>query len=296
MKTPETLRRVPPILVGAGLLAALSLVWSGYAITDLMHSGRFGLSVAVAGDIGWLTVLWAEYRGVTITIGKRTVDAATAGWAIALGVAVLLGLHGHDAHSLGQTIAGPFVVLVGKAVWAYALASLRDPAALTPEQLAEIHAVMRDSEYAARLHHATLDRLDRTAEAEIARIRTEARITLARDDADFQIGLERLEKRAEIQRKTPIAIAPITPEQHPSTIASSPEQPQASERPEPPATSPIEDREKPSIIDLAREQVAITPDNRMATKAVLALRPDAEKDSVSAAVRKARREANGGYN
>jgi hypothetical protein len=54
----------PPILYGAYALAGLSLAWSGYAITDLMNSGKFGLSVALAGDIGWLTVLWAEHRGV----------------------------------------------------------------------------------------------------------------------------------------------------------------------------------------------------------------------------------------
>ena len=65
----------PPIFYGAALLAALSLIWSGYAITDLMHSGPFGLSVALAGDIGWLTVLWAEARGVTIA-GRAWTAAA----------------------------------------------------------------------------------------------------------------------------------------------------------------------------------------------------------------------------
>ncbi|URM90400.1 winged helix-turn-helix domain-containing protein [Streptomyces sp. MRC013] len=205
-KTTAPRRRVPPILIGASLLAALSLIWSAYAITDLMNAGRFGLSVAVAGDIAWLTVLWAEYRGVTITIGKTTIRPAEAGWAIAAGVAILLALHGYDARSWGQGVAGPFVVLVGKLVWAYALASLRDPAALTAEQEAEIHAVMRDSEFTARLNAAERDRIDREADAEIARIRAEARITLARDETDFEITLERLEKRARIERNSPLAL------------------------------------------------------------------------------------------
>lgn len=302
----RALRRVPPILVGAGLLAALSLVWSGYAITDLMHSGRFGLSVAVAGDIGWLTVLWAEYRGVTITIGKRTVDAAAAGLAIALGVAVLLGLHGHDAHSVGQTIAGPFVVLIGKAVWAYALASLRDPAALTPEQLAEIHSVMRDSEYTARLHHAQLDQLDQAADAEIARIRAEARMTLARDEADFEIALERLEKRAQIERRAPLALhgqpmlgptppAPITGEQIADQIASTANTP-TNTPPEQTPNTPLDranidceqPNSKPIIADVVRDQIASTANNADAVDAVMRIIPDANRGSVAAAVRRAR--------
>jgi len=54
---PTRISRQPPIVYGAALLSVLSLFWSAYAITDLMQSGRFGLSVALAGDIGWITVL-----------------------------------------------------------------------------------------------------------------------------------------------------------------------------------------------------------------------------------------------
>ncbi|MFG2747244.1 hypothetical protein ACGFY0_45335 [Streptomyces chartreusis] len=284
MRTPKL--SAPPILYGAYALAGLSLIWSGYAITDLMHSGPFGVSVAVAGDIGWMSVLWAEHH----RRGGRTVTIA--GWVIAVGVGVLLALHGVDERSVAQAIAGPFVVLVGKTVGTIALLVMRDPAALTAEQEAEINDVIRDGEYKARLHAARLDHFDREADARIARIHAEARVTLARDDADFEIGLQRLEKRAEIERNSRIAIAPITPEQPPITIASTPEQPIAN----PPATSPITDREQPSITDLAREHVAITPDNAIAVRAVLAIRPDANKDSVAAAVRRARAKMIGGYN
>ncbi|MFI1472056.1 hypothetical protein [Streptomyces wuyuanensis] len=274
----------PPILIGADLLAGLSLVWSAYAITDLMHSGPFGLSVAIAGDIGWITVLWAEYRGITIA-GKKWA-APAAGWLIAVGVAALLVLHGVDEQSHAQAIAGPFVVLVGKLVWTFALASLRDPAALTPDQLAEIHDVMRQSEYTARLHHAQLDQLDRAADAEIARIRAQARITLARDDTDFEVALERIEKRAEIERRTPIALPPSSPEHTPSTPIAPPN---TGPTAPPPASA--------SIADLVRDQVAITPSNTEAVARVLALRPDANRDSVAAAVRRARRQSDmgGGY-
>lgn len=284
----------PPILYGAALLALLSLTWSGYAITDLMHSGKFGLSVALAGDIGWVTVLWAEYRGITIS--GRTWAAPAAGWAIALGVATLLALHGHEAGSSGQAIAGPFVVLIGKAVWTFAIAALADPAALTAEQEAEIHSVMRDSEHAARLHEAELKRTERDADAEIARIRAEARIVLARDDADFEIGLERSRKRAEIARRTPLAISPANSEH------DSEQEPNTGEPRRQYALNHFAERYVPvdelnstnseaTIADLVREQVAITPNNTEATDAIMRLRPAANRDSVGAAVRRARREA-----
>ncbi|MFE3031553.1 GIY-YIG nuclease family protein [Streptomyces canus] len=187
----------PPILYGAVALAALSLAWSGYAITDLMHSGKFGLSVALAGDIGWITVLWAEYKGITLA-GRRWAPTL-AGWLIAVGVALLLVIHGHEAGGRAQAIAGPFVVAVGKIVWAFALAAMKDTTAPTPEQQAEIDAVIRESSYKAQLH-------DARADAEIARIRAEARTTLARDEADFEVTLERIHKRAELNRRTPLAL------------------------------------------------------------------------------------------
>lgn len=233
----------PPILYGAYALALLSLIWSGYAITDLMHSGRFGLSVAIAGDIGWITVLWAEYRGITITVRGKTYGAAPAGWAIALGVAALLVLHGHDEHSTAQAVAGPFVVLVGKVVWTFALAALRDPAALTADQEAEIAAVMRDSEYEARLHAAQLGQLDRAADAEIARIRAEARITLARDDADAEIRLERIDKVREIERRSPVSImaSPMAALEPPATLPAPPNKRQPPAAPAGPAGELVDD-------------------------------------------------------
>jgi hypothetical protein len=310
----------PPILYGAGILALLSLVWSGYAIADLMQSGRFGLSVALAGDIGWITVLWAECKGVTI--GGRRWAAAAAGWGIAFGVAVLLVIHGAEAGGRGQAIAGPFVVIVGKIVWAFALAAMRDPVAPTPEQRAELHTLMRDAAHQSGMLHAR-------AQARIAHIRAEAEVTLARDDADFEIGIARLEKRAELHRRTPITLPPnvtpapeqtrpgdgfdeaaeqaITvigePEHEPPTMLAStpntirehvankavnrPNPDREHDRAEP--NTPTPNSEPPSIADLVRDQIAKTPNNTDAVNGVMAIRPDANRDSVAAAVRRARR-------
>lgn len=285
--------RPPAIIYGAGILAALSLIWSAYAITDLMQSGAFGLSVALAGDIGWTTVLWAEYRGVALA-GRRWA-APAAGWLIAIGVGILLVIHGAEA-SRGQALAGPFVVLVGKIVWAFALASMRDPSAPTPEQQAEIHAVMRNSAYEAGMSHAR-------SRAEISRIRDQAQVVMARDEADFEIGLERLEKQAELHRRTPLAIAagpaPSTHEPSPEAIGEQPDQPPngpsklANKPSEQLANNPLNSanpvREQPSIADLVREQIAINPSNADAIRGVMTARPDANKDSVAAAVRRERR-------
>jgi hypothetical protein len=296
----QRLKDRPPIVYGALALAALSLAWSAYSITGLMDSGPYGLTVAVAGDIGWVTVLWAEAHGVTI--GGHRWPAVLAGWLIAVGVGVLLAIHGAAAteHAAAQAIAGPFVVAVGKLVWLFALAALRDPAALTPEQQAEIDAVIRDSEYKARLRHARAD-------GEIAGIKAEARTTLARDEADFEITLERMQKRAELARRTPLALPPgpsastfdgvaeqtieVVGEQ-PEQIANTPNTTASSVRnqiADAAATSPNADREQPTIADLVREQIAITPSNADAVRAVMTAYPNANKDSVAAAVRRERR-------
>lgn len=303
MKTPAAaLKDKPPILYGAVALAALSLAWSVYSITDLMNSGPYGLTVALAGDIGWITVLWAEAHGVTIA--GRTWPATVAGWLIAVGVGVLLAVHGAAAaeHATAQAIAGPFVVAVGKLVWLFALASMRDPAALTTEQEAEIHSVMRDSEYEARLYGAEIKRIERAADTEIARINAEARTVLARDDVNFEVGLARVRKRDEIARRTPLAItAGSSPEPPPEVIGEQNEQPPnnlimlANNPGEHSANNPLNRTnvvpDRPTIADLVREQIANTENNTDAINNVMAARPDANRDSVAAAVRRARRKA-----
>lgn len=303
MKTPAAaLKDKPPILYGAVALAALSLAWSVYSITDLMNSGPYGLTVALAGDIGWITVLWAEAHGVTIA--GRTWPATVAGWLIAVGVGVLLAVHGAaaDEHATAQAIAGPFVVAVGKLVWLFALASMRDPAALTTEQEAEIHSVMRDSEYEARLYGAEIKRIERAADTEIARINAEARTVLARDDVNFEVGLARVRKRDEIARRTPLAItAGSSPEPPPEVIGEQNEQPPnnpimlANNPGEHSANNPLNRTnvvpDRPTIADLVREQIANTENNTDAINNVMAARPDANRDSVAAAVRRARRKA-----
>ncbi|MFF3730406.1 hypothetical protein ACFYXM_08835 [Streptomyces sp. NPDC002476] len=323
MKTQKT--RPPAIIYGAAALGALSLIWSAYAITEYMGSGLWGLSVAVAGDIGWITVLWAQWRGVTIC--GRNWTATAAGWLIAIAVGVLLVMHGAEK-SMGQAIAGPFVVLVGKIVWEFALAAMKDPAALTPEQQAEIDSVIRESTHAAGLSHAR-------STAEIATIRDQATVTMARDEADFDVWLKRTRFQGELQRRTPITLPPATvpglalpPREHvperetvefataadqaigviaeqTTTIATTPIAPSTAR--DQIASTPLTRSnttiakptpiEQPSIADLVREQIGKTTNNVEATDRVMAILPEANRDSVAAAVRRARKktEMKGGY-
>jgi hypothetical protein len=301
----------PRIVQGARVLAALSVVWSGYAISDLMNSGPWGITVAVAGDIGWITVLWAEANRVRIA--GRTWPATVAGWLIAAGVGTLLAIHGASGAdgSGAKAAAGVLVIAVSKIVWLFALAADRNPAALTDEQETALADARRDQAYDAELNAITLDGIEQDAEARITRIRAEGRVTLAQDEVDFEVRLERHRMAGEIERKTPLALTmygrdalpPVEQtnnfeavaehdREQPSTIANTEPSSPSDVREQianNAATSTNADREQPSIAELVREQIAITPNNADAVRAVMTAYPDANKDSVAAAVRRERR-------
>ena len=273
-----------PLLVPAVALSAASLAWTTWSLVDLLGAGHIGITVAAGADIIWASVILAEARGLTIRVNGYNIVHAI-GWAALVLVGALLAWHGIERDSHAMAVAGPFLPLGAKVVWLLALADMRDPAALTDGERAQL----ADEERAMRLAEA------RHAHA-LRHRRMDAERLIAEVDVDFEIELARQDKGRELARRAPIAIAPSTREHEPSTLANTTEQPQPSARPEHAATSPIADREQPSIADLAREQVAITPDNAIATKAILALRPEAKELSVAAAVRKARRTMTGGYN
>jgi hypothetical protein len=280
-----TLPRIrTPLLIPATLLSAGSLAWTTWSLVDLVGAGPWGITVAAGADIIWASVIWAEARGLRIA-GRRW-PVAAIGWAALVAVAAFLVWHGIDRDHTAMAVAGPLLPLGAKVVWLLALADMRDPSALTDDD----KALLADEERAMRMDEAR----HRNA---IRRREMEAELLLADVSVDFEIELSRQGKARELARRAPIAIAPITPEQPPITIASTPEQPQASGRPEPAMTSPITDREQKSIADLARDHVAIHPTNPAATNAICSLRPDADRPSVAAAVRRARHQldARGGY-
>lgn len=211
--------KFPAIFYGGIVLAALSLIWSGYGITDLMESGPYGLTVAVAGDIGWITIQWAEYRRLRI-FGRIWV-APAAGWLIAAFVGALLVQHGNEADNLGQAIAGPFLILVSKTVWAFALADIRDPAELTPEQEKEINNDLRDAKYQAKKSEAERAFDLQEHQDKLARIRMEGELVLAQDEVDYEVMRKRQEKARELTRGQSILPGEVLGSQMHHGLASS---------------------------------------------------------------------------
>ncbi|MGW8357377.1 hypothetical protein [Streptomyces wedmorensis] len=273
-----------PLLVPAIALSAGSLAWTTWSLVDLVGAGPWGITVAAGADIIWASVIWAEARGLRIA-GRRW-PVAAIGWAALVAVAAFLVWHGIEQQHAAMAVAGPLLPLGAKVVWLLALADMRDPAALTDDERAQLAAMERAMRFDEAQHRYKLRRREMDAESLLADV-----------SVDFEIELARQEKGRELARRAPIAIAPITPEQAPITIASTPEQAHASGRPEPAVTSVITDGEQKSIADLARDHVAIHPTNPAATDAICSLRPNADRPSVAAAVRRARQQLDtrGGY-
>lgn len=274
-----------PLLAPAILLSGGSLAWTTWSLVDLLGAGPIGLTVAAGADIVWASVILAEARGVRVLAhGKNLVPAI--GWAALLAVAALLAWHGLTLGSPAMAISGPLLPLGTKGLWIIALADMRKPSDFTHDERDRLAAMERGMQFEEAEHRIELRRREMAAERLLAEV-----------SVDFEIELSRQAKSRELAHRAPIAIAPITREHEPSTLAIQPEQPQASDRPEPAPTSAITDREPKSIADLAREHVAIHPTNPPAVDAICSLRPNADRPSVGAAVRRARREldARGGY-
>ncbi|MGA4941759.1 hypothetical protein [Streptomyces cinereoruber] len=289
MNTP---RIRTPLLIPATLLSAGSLAWTTWSLVDLLGAGPIGITVAAGADLIWASVILAEARGVRVPVRGRNIVPAI-GWASLLAVAALLAWHGIDRSVPAMAVGGPFLPLGTKCLWLMALADMRDPSALTDTERAQLADLERGMRFEEAEHRIALRRREMDAERLLADV-----------SVDFEIELARQDKGRELSRRAPIAIAPITiehePEQRPSspiTHPITPEQPHASQHPEPAPTSVIADREQKSIADLAREHVAIHPTNPLAIDAICSLRPDADRPSVGAAVRRARQQLDtrGGY-
>jgi hypothetical protein len=193
----KKIKAVTPMTPVAVLFTLVSLAWTGYSITNLMAAGLWGLLAAVSVDGLWGVVQFLDYKG----IGGRTVR--WLGWVALACASGLLAYHGSTINP-AAAIAGALPPIVAKAAWLGDIRLRRDPTALTPGQESEINDVIRDSEYIARMKAATIRR---DAAEEIALVQAQAEVTLARDEADFMVGLERLRKRAELERRRPLAVS-----------------------------------------------------------------------------------------
>lgn len=282
---PHWAKGLSPLLAPAVILSGASLAWTTWSLVDLLGAGAIGITVAAGADIVWAAVIAAEARGLRIPAWNRNLVPAI-GWAALLAVAGLLVWHGIRADSIPMAVAGPLLPLGSKVVWLLALADMRDPAALTDEEQAVLARMQRGMAFEEEQHRIEMRRREMNAERQLAEV-----------SVDFEIELTRMDKGRELARRRPLEIAPIAnteqPREQPAISPSTP--------PIAPSTLPAEHTptsantviEQPSIADLAREHIASTPDNATAVQAICARRPDADRQSVAAAVRRARRNADG---
>ncbi|MCZ7413057.1 hypothetical protein [Streptomyces sp. WMMC897] len=304
MKSPSWLRLRSPLLAPAVLLSAASLAWTTWSLVDLLGTGHIGVTVAAGADIIWAAVIVAEARRLRLPLpwGKHRNLVPAIGWAALLTVAALLVWHGLRADSMPMAVAGPLLPLGAKVVWLLALADLRDPAALTPEEQQALAELERGMAFEEAQHRIEMRRREMSAEQLLAGV-----------SLDFEIELTRQEKGRELHRRRPLEL-PTTPGSHevaeqandviaehehtpPNTTNTAPNKPNIirEQIANKAATSTNADREQPTIADLVREQVAATEDNATAVRRVLAIIPDANKSSVAAAVRRERRRLGEGF-
>jgi hypothetical protein len=294
--TTSLKRRVSPLLYPAVFLSLASLAWTTWSLVDLLGTGWIGFTVAAGSDIVWGSVIIAEARG--LRIAGRSWIVSALGWTTLLIVAVFLASHGIARESIAMAAAGPFLPLGAKVVWALALADMRDPAALTHDELHQLAGMERGMVFEEREH-----------DIRMRQQRMRAELLMAEVSTDFDIEVMRQDRARDLQRRTPIAL-PAAPaatsfdrsaEQAIDVIGEraeqSPNAPSmlANQASEQSANSPLNRAndvpEPPSLADLVREQIAITPNNTAAVDGVMALRPTANRDSVAAAVRRERRKS-----
>lgn len=292
MTTPQT-RRSSPLLYPAVFLSLASLAWTTWSLVDLLGTGWIGFTVAAGSDIVWGSVIIAEARG--LRIAGRSWIVPALGWATLLIVAAFLASHGFARDSIAMAAAGPFLPLGAKVVWALALADMRDPAALTHDELHQLAGMERGMVFEEAEHGIRMRQQ-----------RMRADLLMSEVSTDFDIEAMRQDRARDLRRRAPLALPQAVqptsfdrsaeqaievigeqPPNAPSMLANNPSE-QSANNPLNRA-NPVPDQ--PSIADLVRKQIANTTNNTDAINNVMAARPDANRDSVAAAVRRARRKA-----
>ncbi|MFE6126747.1 hypothetical protein ACFQ6Q_00520 [Streptomyces sp. NPDC056437] len=190
---PGHKRRLSPLTKLAASLSLGSLIWTTWSLFDLLGAGPAGITVAACADAVWGAVIYAEYRGVRL-LGKRW-PVVAFGWASLTAVAVFLVWHGIADNNLAMAAAGPFLPVGAKVVWALALADMRDPAALTDDELQALAGMERGMAFEEAQHRIEMRRREMNAERQMVEVST-----------DFDIELMRQDKTRELMRRRPLEL------------------------------------------------------------------------------------------
>lgn len=283
--------RSSPLLYPAIILSLASLAWTTWSLVDLLGAGFWGLTVAAGADVIWGSVIVAEARGLRVTVRKKNIVPAF-GWSALAVVVCFLAWHGLAQHSYAMAAGGPFLPVGAKAVWVLALTDMLDPAALTHDELHVLARMERGMAFEEAQHRISMRRQRMSAELLMDEVST-----------DFDIEVMRQDRARDLRHRAPLAITSgvdqpfdraaeqaikVIGEQAPSipSVVANTLGEQATNSPLNRANS---DPEQPSIADLVRDQIAVNPNNADAIRGVMLARPDANKDSVAAAVRRERR-------
>lgn len=243
-----------------GMLAMLAPAWAAYLVAGVF-------------DLAWAACLAAEYLD-RYDERKAELPRNAGVGALAISMSAII-LDGHLNHALLVGVIGAGVSLVSKGIWLIAMETGRVKLDKGYQTL------LRQRQQKAGLHQALAQskRDELMANAKTARL-------LAALEAEYGPAITTVE-RVDEQPITEAITADHDREQLASTV------------PITPVTSANTDREQeitgPSIADLAREQIAITEDNKVAVAAILAARPEANEGSVAAAVRRERKKINAPY-
>lgn len=268
------LRKV--VFAVALLMTAGAIVWGTVAIGSMLAMLApewAAYLVAGAFDLAWAACLAAEYHNrYDLAKVELPRNAGVAALAISMGAIIW---HGHLENALVVGIVGAGVSLVSKGVWFIAM---------------QMVAVKLDEG-----HQALLRKRQQESGLRLAMAQSRRDVILV-DDKTSRL-LAALEARAgsTITVERAPAEQPITE----AITADHDREQLASTAPITPVTSANTDREQeiagPSISDLAREQIANTEDNKVAVAAIMAKLPDANRESVAAAVRRERKKINAPY-
>jgi hypothetical protein len=228
-----TKRRTSPLLYPAALLSLASLAWTTWSLVDLLGTGLIGVTVAAGADIIWGSVIIAEARGLRIPLGKQQRNIVPLfGWASLLVVAGFLAWHGIDSHSAAMAAAGPFLPFGAKAVWVLALADMRDPAALTHDELHTLAAMERGMVFEEAQHDIELRR--RTMHADLV---------MREVSTDFDIEVMRQDRARELHRRRPVTItASIEAPQRTDAVDETPDETDDAPQPRVSLTAPAAPR------------------------------------------------------
>jgi hypothetical protein len=190
-----TKRTSSPLLYPAVFLSLASLAWTTWSLVDLLGTGWIGFTVAAGSDIVWGSVIIAEARG--LRIAGRSWIVPALGWTTLLIVAAFLASHGFARESIAMAAAGPFLPLGAKVVWALALADMRDPAALTHDELHTLAEMERGMAFEEAQHRIRMRQQTMGAELLMNEVST-----------DFDIELMRQDRARELTRRRPLELPP----------------------------------------------------------------------------------------